>query len=139
VMSSTEVGRANQAGINRGMRNAQEAVSLLQTAESGLAAIEEIYIHLREIAVTASGNHLTVSELAIMEAWFQDTRLDPIRIIDVTAYGDHLLLNGTVSTGGTGADGEFTFQVGFQSEVSAQTTVQLEDPFDPHVPWRHWG
>lgn len=127
-MSSTEVGRANQAGINRGMRNAQEAVSFLQTAESGLAAIEEIYIRLREIAVAASGNDLTVSERAIMETEFQDTRLDAIRIIDVTAYGDQLLLNGT---GGSDGDGEFTFQVGFQSEASAQTTVQIEDQFDP--------
>jgi hypothetical protein len=67
VVSSTEVGRANQAGINRGMRNAQEAVSLLQTSESGLAAIEEIDIRLREIAVAASGNDLMVSDRAIME------------------------------------------------------------------------
>ena len=100
---------------------------MLQTAESGMAAIEDLYIRLRELAVAASGNDLTESERVLMEDEYQDTRLEAVRIIDVTAYGDHLLLNGT---GGSDGDGEFTFQVGFQAEANAQEIVTIEDQFD---------
>ena len=122
ALSSTEVARANQAGINRGMRNAQEAISLLQTAESGIAAMGEAYVRMRELAVAASGDELSLQERQAMETEFQETRLEAKRIAEVTAYGDHLLLDGT---GGSDGNGAYSFQIGFQGEADARAKFKL--------------
>lgn len=123
ALSSTEVARANSAGLQRGMRNAQEAIGMLQTAESGMAAIADVYIRLREIAVAASGNDLTLDERQILENEYQTTRIEARRIAEVTAYGDHKLLDGT---GGAAGNGVYTFQVGFQADTDARNKLKIE-------------
>ena len=122
VLSSTEVARANRTGIQRGLRNAQEAIGMLQTAESGMAAMADLYIRMREIAVAASGNEISIDERQILEDDYQATRLEALRIAEVTAYGDHKLLDGT---GGAAGNGVYVFQVGFQADTDARNKLKI--------------
>ena len=87
----------------------------------------DIYVRLRELAVAASGTEITGEERSVMESEYQTLRIESRRIAEVTAYGDHLLLDGT---GGSNGNGRFTFQVGYQSDSGARANVQIDSQID---------
>ena len=51
--------RAQTRGINAAIRNSQDGISLLQTAEGALSSISSIIDRMRELAVQAANDTLT--------------------------------------------------------------------------------
>ena len=49
-----ELMRANIASLNQGVRNANDAISMIQTADGALGVIDEKLIRLKELAMQAS-------------------------------------------------------------------------------------
>src|SRR5664280_2686007 len=49
-MAVSELIRANVAALQQGGRNAQDAISMLQTAEGGLSTTDDILVRMRELA-----------------------------------------------------------------------------------------
>ncbi|MCL1877539.1 MAG: hypothetical protein FWF80_01645, partial [Defluviitaleaceae bacterium] len=60
--------RAQIRGLNQAIRNAQDGISLIQTAEGGLASINDIIIRMREIVVQASNDTYTLMQRTMLQA-----------------------------------------------------------------------
>lgn len=131
--------KAQLGGLKQAHRNANDAVAMLQTAESGLQTISDLYVRMRELSVQAANDSVSDTERGYLNTEFQDLRLEIERVSAVTEYNGIQLLSGTggasfVSgtagpsvTGyadGTGF-GRFTFQVGTRNSTDDRITVDI--------------
>jgi flagellin len=106
--------RAQVRGLRQAERNANDGISVIQTAEGALNEISSILIRLRELAVqSASTASISNNERSFLQNEFSALQSEITRIASATAFGGRVLLDGTVS--GTG---NLTFQVGIFNDPS---------------------
>ena len=121
-MAVTENMRGQLRGFKQALRNANDGVSILQTAESAYQSISDTLIRMRELAVEAANDSLSDTERGFLDTEFQDLEAEITRISDVTEFNGIQLLDGTAGTGGT-----MTFQVGTRNSTDDRITVDMED------------
>ena len=116
-LSISEKMRAQVRGLNQASRNAQDGISLIQTAEGALNETQAILQRMRELAVQAANDtNVTKDRDAIKEEL--TTLIDEIdRIADSTTFNQKTLLNGDLAT--TAAN----FQIGADCGVSMELTI----------------
>ena len=123
--------RAQIRGLDQASRNAQDAISLVQTAEGGLSTINEMIIRIRELTVQAA-NDINTSEGAAGVGANESNRariqgeinhlIDEIqRTATTLEFNSMSLLDGTFA----GAGNELFFQVG--ANANQGITVELPD------------
>jgi len=93
-------------GLNQAQRNAQDSISLIQTAEGALTETHSLLARMRELAVQSSNDTLTASDRANLNAEFTQLQAEVDRIATSTQFNAALLLNGS------GAATALTFQIG---------------------------
>jgi len=91
--------RADIAVLNQGVRNAGDAISLIQTAEGGLGVIDEKLIRMKELAEQAATGTYTSSQRAIMDSEYQKMADEITRIANATDFNGVKLLDGNLSDG----------------------------------------
>ena len=105
-------------GMNVAIRNANDGISLAQSAEGGLQEVSNMMQRMRELAVQSANGTNSLSDRANLDAEYQALNLEITRISEVTAFNGNSII---------GADaGTFTFQVGANSGETldiATTTV----------------
>jgi flagellin len=106
--------RADIAALNQGIRNAQDGISLIQTAEGALSVIDEKLIRMKELAEQAATGTYTDVQRMIIHSEFAAMAAEIDRIASSTTFNGVKLLNGNVSVAGTG--GQWTD--GFSWEAS---------------------
>ena len=95
---------AQVKGINVAIRNANDGISLAQTAEGALSTVTDVLQRMRELAVQAQNGTNGTSDRANLDTEFQQLSQEITRIANQTKF------NGTAIVGsGAGAQ---TFQVG---------------------------
>ncbi|MFH1675834.1 MAG: flagellin [bacterium] len=124
--------RAQIRGLKRASQNAQEAISLIQTAEGALSETNSILQRIRELAIQAANGILTQNDRQEIQREV-DQLIDEVdRIADSTQFNSKNLLNGNAAaltsvddpartqlivTGDVGKGGNFTIN-----------TTLLEEP-----------
>lgn len=108
-------------GYSQASRNASDGISLVQTAEGGLAEISNILTRLRELGVQASSDTVGSAERGFINQEVQQLVNESERIAKSTRFGKVNLLDGT--------GGQFDFQVDinnddFNDRISFDSTVQ---------------
>ena len=93
-------------GLNQAQRNAQDSISLIQTAEGALTETHSLLARMRELAVQSSNDTLTISDRANLNAEFTQLQAEVDRIATSTQFNTALLLNGS------GTATALTFQIG---------------------------
>ncbi|MFZ4385923.1 MAG: flagellin FliC, partial [Chloroflexota bacterium] len=86
-------------GLNQAQRNAQDGISLVQTAEAGLSETHSLLARMRELAVQASNDTLSASDRANLDAEFTQLSAEIDRISSTAAFNGIYLLNSGISTG----------------------------------------
>jgi flagellin len=81
-------------GINQAQRNAQDAVSLLQTAEGALNETHNILARMRELAVQSSNDTLTNADRLHIQDEVNQLLSEVDRIAAATQFNTITLLNG---------------------------------------------
>lgn len=76
-------------------RNANDGISLVQTAEGGLNEASSILTRLREIAMQSASDTLTDSDRALSEMEYQQLKTELDRISRTTEFNGKKLLDGT--------------------------------------------
>jgi flagellin len=114
--------RAQLRGYQQGQRNANDGISIVQTAEAAYQSISDTLIRMRELAVEAANDSLSDTERGFLDTEFQDLETEITRISDVTEFNGINLLDGTA-----GAAGTMTFQVGTRNSANDRITVDLTD------------
>lgn len=104
-----ELMRTDIAALQQGVRNANDAISLIQTADGALAVIDEKLIRMKELAEQAATGTYDSTQRLMIESEYQAMASEITRIANATDFnGIHLLdgsLSGATHIGnGTGLD-----------------------------------
>ncbi len=105
--------RAQIRGLMQAQRNANDGISVIQTAEGALNEISNILIRLRELAVqAASEGSVSNTERSFLQNEFSALQSEITRIASATKFGGRTLLDGTL------ASSALTFQVNINNSAS---------------------
>lgn len=108
-------------GLNQAMRNANDGVSMLQTAEGALSEVNGLLNRMRELAVQAGNDTNTSADRYALDAEYQQLNREVSRIATNTQWNGMNVLNSTeVGAKGTSSDvsagvRNVKFQVGANS------------------------
>ncbi|HOX87924.1 MAG TPA: flagellin [bacterium] len=100
-------------GMNVAIRNANDAISLAQTAEGALGAITNNLQRMRELAVQAANGTNGATDIAALDAEYQLLAAENTRVIGATKFNSQALLSAATP---------FQFQVGANSGESITIT-----------------
>jgi len=107
-------------GLDQAQRNANDAISMIQTADGAAIEIDNMLQRMREVAVQASNGTNTTSDIANLDIEFGALADEIDRIVNATEWNGMSILDGD-----SGSNGSFDFQIGANN---AQTvTVDFSD------------
>ncbi len=88
-----ELMRAEVASLGQGIRNANDAISMLQTFDGAAQVIDEKLIRMKELAMQAATGTYSDEQRAIMQDEFAEMRNEIERIATATSFNDIQGLN----------------------------------------------
>jgi flagellin len=92
-----ELMRSDIAALNQGVRNANDAISLIQTADGALGVIDEKLIRMKELAEQAATGTYDSTQRLMIESEYQAMASEITRIANATDFNGIKLLDGTLS------------------------------------------
>lgn len=95
-------------GINQAERNANDGISMVQTAEGGLTETSNILVRLRELAVQSASDTVGDTERKYTDLEYQNLKQEMERISQVTEFNGKKLLNGS--------GGQYDLQIGYNND-----------------------
>lgn len=115
--------RAQIRGLQQAERNANDGISVIQTAEGALNETGNILIRMRELAMqSASTGSISNTERSSLQNEFSALQSEITRIASSTKFGGAVLLDGSLS--GTG--NALEFQVGiFNNAAVDRISLQI--------------
>ena len=123
-LAISEKMRAQINGLEMASKNAQDGISLIQTAEGGLNETHAILQRMRELAVQASSGTNDASDDLVNIQKEVDALIDEVdRIADSTKFNKISLLDGSLETSGSGV----TFQIGANNETYEQVELNVSN------------
>jgi flagellin len=93
-----ELMRAEIASLNQGVRNANDAISMIQTADGALGVIDEKLIRMKELAEQAATGTYNSDQRLMIESEYQAMASEITRIANATDFNGVHLLNGNLSS-----------------------------------------
>ncbi len=106
-------------GLNQAARNANDGISLSQTAEGALSETTNMLQRMRELAVQAANDTNTTEDRSSLDAEFQSLVEEINRIAVSTAFNGKTMLTGSYANSGSG----FTFHVGANANQVISITI----------------
>jgi flagellin len=94
-LAISEKMRAQVNGLNMAVRNAQDGISMLQTAEGALSEDHSILQRMRELAVQASNDTLTQQDRQYIQLEIDQLKEELSRIATATQFNKKRLLDGS--------------------------------------------
>ena len=105
AMSNTMT--AQVKGLDMAVKNANDAISMIQTADGASIEIGDMLQRMRELAVQANNGTLTDADRTQLNLEFQQLETEITRVGAQTEWNGTALLAGTIGTTGT-----VTYQIG---------------------------
>jgi flagellin len=109
---------AQVKGMNVAIRNANDGISLAQTAEGALGKVGDSLQRMRELAVQSANGSNSENDRINLDAEYQQLALEVSRVLDGTKFNGTNLLN---------ADETLTFQVGANNVLEDQIDIETTD------------
>jgi len=100
--------KANIKSMNQANRNANDGISMIQTAEGGLNEISSMLLRLRELSIQSASDTQGVDERKFSDLEYQNLKEEIQRISSVTEFNGTKLLNGT--------EEKLDFQIGVNND-----------------------
>ena len=88
---------AQIAGVDRAIRNSQDGISMLQTAEGALNQINSMLQRMRELAVQSANDTLTTQDRSYIELEISELRENINNVASNTTFNNKRLLDGSSS------------------------------------------
>ena len=93
-----ELMRTDIAALQQGVRNANDAISLIQTADGALGVIDEKLIRMKELAEQAATGTYDSTQRLMIESEYQAMASEITRIANATDFNGIKLLDGNLSS-----------------------------------------
>jgi flagellin len=119
-LAISEKMNAQTRGLAQAQRNAQDGISMIQTAEGALKETHSILQRMRELSVQAANDSNTDDDRSEIQEEINQLSAEVDRIADTTEFNTKNLLDGSVGTGSA-----LTFHIGANS--SQNTTLAIRD------------
>jgi flagellin len=110
-------------GLNVAVRNANDAISMIQTADGAMIEMSNMLQRMRELAVQASTGTNSSTDVTALQTEFTALRDEIFRVVENTQWNGTNLLDGDVD--GSANDAAVAFQVG--ANASQTITVDFGD------------
>jgi len=111
--------KANIRSLGQAERNANDGISMLQTAESAMNEVSGILTRMRELSVQAATDTVDDTQRGYLDTEFQALTSEIDRISSVTEFNGRTLLDGSA----TGID----FQVGVNNTSNDRISFDFAD------------
>ena len=109
---------AQVSGLNQAVRNGNDAIAMLQTADGAMEEVGNMLQRMRELGVQGGTGTLSSTDRTALNTEFVALRTEIERIADNTQWnGDNLL------DGSAGSFGLLTFQVGYEADQTITVNV----------------
>lgn len=124
-----ELIRADVAMFRQASRNAADGISMLQTGEGAMAAIDEILIRMKELAEQASTDSYSGDQRTIMDNEYGELSDEITRIAQATKFNEKELLNSTTTIDIHLGEGKLTIapQVMDATTLGVNTTQSIKE------------
>jgi flagellin len=109
---------AQTRGMNVAIRNANDGISMAQTAEGAIGKIGDALQRMRELAVQSANGTNNAGDRDNLQTEFSELQSEVTRLVDGTKFNDQNLLNAAAT---------FTFQVGANTGAEDTINVDLSD------------
>lgn len=116
--------RAQVNGLNQASRNAQDGISMIQTAEGALNEVHSILQRMRELSVQAGNSTLSSSDRSAIGEEMLTLKTEINNIAGRTKFNGQALLTGALSTSDAGTG---TLAVGTALATTAAASVSAID------------
>jgi flagellin len=116
-LAISEKMKAKVRGTNQAKRNANDGVSMIQTAEGGLNEVSNILIRLRELSVQSATDTVGDKEREFMDSEYQNLKQEVDRISRTPEFNGKRLLDG--------GDTTYDFQIGINN-ISFEDRISYE-------------
>lgn len=117
-LAISEKMRGQVGGLNQAVRNAQDGISLIQTAEGGLNETHSILQRMRELTVQSANDTNTTEDRGEIQKEFNQLAKEITRIADTTEFNTKNLLGGGAS---------FNLQIGANEGQSITLSIGAMD------------
>lgn len=104
-------------GLNQGIRNANDGISMLQTAEGALEQVNNMLDRMKELATQASNGTYTAEDRDALDAEFQQLSDEITRIAENTDFNNTSVVNSTATV---------KFHVGDTNSTHDQISIALQ-------------
>jgi flagellin len=111
--------KAQIRGLAQAERNANDGISLVQTAEGAMDEISGMLIRMRELAVQSANGTTDSAQKGFLDNEFGELSSEISRIANSTEFNGTNLTNGDTTS--------LTLQVGIKNEADSKITVALTD------------
>ncbi|MCB1786272.1 MAG: flagellin FliC [Chromatiaceae bacterium] len=117
-MAITERITAQIRGLSQAQRNANDGISMMQTAEGAMDEIANALQRMRELAVQAANGTVNASDKASLNAEYQALANEISRTTRATSFNEVYVLNGAA---------DVTLQVGYKDTTDDQIDISFVD------------
>ncbi|MFP5492249.1 MAG: flagellin [Bacteriovoracia bacterium] len=100
--------KANIRSMKQADRNANDGISMIQTAEGGLNEVSSILTRMRELAIQTSSDTVGDVERGMTDMEYQNLKMELDRISQVTEFNGQKLLDGNGK--------KYDFQIGVNND-----------------------
>lgn len=107
-------------GLNQAVRNANDGISMIQTAEGALVEVTNMLQRMRELSVQSANDTNTSADRTALNDEFKQLRSEIARIANNTQFNGTDLLTGVAGAGGNST---IAFQVGANSGQTIEITI----------------
>ena len=104
-------------GLNQAVRNANDAISMIQVAEGAMKEVTNMFQRMRELAVQAISDSNTSSDRTALNNEYKQLSAEVQRVAENTQWNGTNILDDTIGTSGSA-----TFQIG----ANASQTVAVD-------------
>jgi flagellin len=120
-------------GLNQAVRNGNDGISLIQTAEGATEQVTNMLQRMRELAVQSSNDTNNEKDRGFLDLEFQQLKAEIDRIGQNTQWNGANILDGT---GGNKLNGVYAFQVGANTNQTIEISLpnMQTAPVDKHLP-----
>ena len=109
-------------GLDQAIRNAHDAVSMVQTAEGALDEITAMLQRMRELALQSGTGTTDSSDRSYLNAEFTALRAEVDRIATNTEWNGRPILNGNAGASTAGGLSSVSYQVGMNAAQTVAVT-----------------
>ena len=108
-------------GLGMAVKNANDAVSMISTAEGALDEVSSMLLRMRELAVQSSNGTVTAEDRDYMDLEYQALDAEITRVANNTQWNGENILDGTAGNGGAVTGSSVTFQISANYSAGATT------------------